>query len=222
MQSWGTSSRFQRRMTGAHPSKSAIVGIIAAAMGIDREDSARLSELSSLRMTTFLLPRSNQTLRLLDYHTVGGGFDKKTHPLNIPRKASGSASDNAVVTTREYLTESRFGVLLEGGGVLIAEVETALKDPCRGIWLGRKCCIPATPVCAGVFDSRTTAFESLLERASIDPSNSEKAFGRTEESEPTDPQAESQHDIPLDFDPNAREFGVRFVRRSRPISLKSD
>ena len=35
MQSWGTTSRFDQRDTGKEPSKSGIVGLLAAAMGID-------------------------------------------------------------------------------------------------------------------------------------------------------------------------------------------
>ena len=37
MQSWGTTSRFDQRDTGKEPSKSGVIGLIAAALGIDRE-----------------------------------------------------------------------------------------------------------------------------------------------------------------------------------------
>ena len=33
MQSWGTTSRFDQRDTGKEPSKSGVVGLLAAAMG---------------------------------------------------------------------------------------------------------------------------------------------------------------------------------------------
>ena len=36
MQSWGTASRFDQRDTGKEPSKSGVVGLLAAAAGIDR------------------------------------------------------------------------------------------------------------------------------------------------------------------------------------------
>lgn len=38
MQSWGTTSRFDQRDTGKDPSKSGVIGLLAAAMGIDREN----------------------------------------------------------------------------------------------------------------------------------------------------------------------------------------
>jgi len=38
MQSWGTTSRFDQRYTDKEPSKSGVLGLIASAMGIDREN----------------------------------------------------------------------------------------------------------------------------------------------------------------------------------------
>jgi len=38
MQSWGTTSRFDQRDTGKEPSKSGVIGLVAAALGIDREN----------------------------------------------------------------------------------------------------------------------------------------------------------------------------------------
>lgn len=218
MQSWGTDSRFQRRMTQGHPSKSAVIGMIAAAMGIDRELSERLEPLASLAMSTFLLPKRKHSIRLLDYHTVGGGYNKKTHPLRIPPKASGGPSDNAVVTTREYLTEARFGVLLCGKHDLISEVSKALADPQWGIWLGRKCCIPATPVLIGAFDSRGTTFSQLLLAAGLDTSLPETSFDRTEESQATMAEAHGVNDVPVRFNANNREFQMRYVQHKRAHS----
>ncbi|OYT68958.1 MAG: type I-E CRISPR-associated protein Cas5/CasD, partial [Chloracidobacterium sp. CP2_5A] len=48
MQSWGTQSRFTVRDTGFEPSKSGTLGVLCAALGIDREDDAGLQPLTSL------------------------------------------------------------------------------------------------------------------------------------------------------------------------------
>ncbi|MFW0768389.1 type I-E CRISPR-associated protein Cas5/CasD, partial [Trabulsiella odontotermitis] len=48
LQSWGTSSRFSRRGTDRVPSKSGVVGLLAAAQGRRRTDP--LEELLGLRM----------------------------------------------------------------------------------------------------------------------------------------------------------------------------
>src|SRR5437899_3181543 len=105
LQSWGFSSRFQRRTTGLHPTKSGVIGIICAAMGLAKgsaEERDTLPGLAKLRMTSIALPRhlpgANGPLsvrRLEDYHTV----------LNT-RRASGVMNKDAVVTRRQYLLEA--------------------------------------------------------------------------------------------------------------------
>ena len=49
MQSWGVQSRFGVRDTGLEPSKSGVIGLVCAAMGIPRSDDSSLAEVSRLR-----------------------------------------------------------------------------------------------------------------------------------------------------------------------------
>ena len=48
LQSWGTDSKFEVRRTENEPSKSGVIGLVAAALGIRRNEE--ISELNSLRM----------------------------------------------------------------------------------------------------------------------------------------------------------------------------
>jgi CRISPR system Cascade subunit CasD len=50
IQSWGTASRFDERDTGKEPSKSGVLGLLAAASGIDRENWLDLEPLTRLIM----------------------------------------------------------------------------------------------------------------------------------------------------------------------------
>ena len=38
MQSWGISSKFDRRTTNMEPTRSGVIGMLAAAMGLSREE----------------------------------------------------------------------------------------------------------------------------------------------------------------------------------------
>jgi len=40
LQSWGFASRFQRRTTGLHPTKSGIAGLLCAALGVAKGSDA--------------------------------------------------------------------------------------------------------------------------------------------------------------------------------------
>ena len=60
MQSWGHASRFERRTTALHPTRSAIMGLIAAALGIDKHganEAAQLARFGTLRNTVINLQR---------------------------------------------------------------------------------------------------------------------------------------------------------------------
>jgi len=190
LQSWGFTSRFQRRTTGLHPTKSGVIGLLAAALGVDKHspgEADSIAALARLYMTAITIPRKHIAIyssqaaselpirRLEDFHTTGGGYDKRTEPQSIPRKASGGPCDNPTLSQRQFLLDARFGVILSSPSSWslpdsrgLAEVAAALRDPVWGIWFGRKCCIPAAPVLVSeadgtsVFADRRRAFEALL------------------------------------------------------------
>jgi len=167
LQSWGFSSRFQRRTTGLHPTKSAVIGLICAALGLGKgsdEERAMLPELAKLKMTTIVIPRDGigaetvlPVLRLEDYHTV----------LDT-RRASGKRNEDAVVTRRQYLLDACFGVILAGDRPVLERVAAALEDPVWGVWFGRKSCIPAAPVYRGRFETEAQAQNALMGNRSIE------------------------------------------------------
>ncbi|RDG36637.1 type I-E CRISPR-associated protein Cas5/CasD [Streptomyces corynorhini] len=72
LQSWGVSSRFAHRDTHARPTKSGVIGLCAAALGLDREQP-----LGELATVLFGVRADRPGTPLRDYHTVGGG----TYPL---------------------------------------------------------------------------------------------------------------------------------------------
>jgi CRISPR system Cascade subunit CasD len=159
LQSWGYQSRFDRRTSLSYPTRSGILGMLCAALAIDWRDTCGLERLESgisLSVYTF-----GQPSMLVDYHTVGGGYDNRCDPQCLVRAADGKAGKDPVQTYREYLQEARFGALLGGDRELLDKIAAALADPAWGIWLGRKSCIAATPVLQGLFDSDTAALAHL-------------------------------------------------------------
>lgn len=68
LQSWGTRGRFTHRDTQDHPTKSGFIGMLAAALG--RERDADISDLSALR---FAVRADRPGVPIRDFHIVGGG-----------------------------------------------------------------------------------------------------------------------------------------------------
>lgn len=235
MQSWGSSSRFTRRETEAFPTKSALIGLIAAAAGIDKhapDEAEKLAPFSALRLTVYRLPRAAGRLvgRLSDFHTVGGGYDKNASAfdkMSIPRKASGGPSANAVITHRTYLNEARFIAAFEGDAETIMASVRHLKDPLWGVWFGRKTCLPAMPLSpVEGLDSNAAAsalvhllrkWEEITRRNSLPPGLDPIRLERWEEppGDQLQPGDFHLHDQPVAF--GEREFLSRPVR-SHPAS----
>lgn len=232
MQSWGSSSRFNRRETEAFPTKSALIGLLAAAAGIDKhapDEVEKLAPFSALRLTVYRLPRAAGRLvgRLSDFHTVGGGYDARASAfdkMSIPRKASGGASANAVITHRTYLNEARFIAAFEGDAEIVAAAIRHLENPVWGVWFGRKTCLPAMPLsplegsdchsAARALIALLREWEEITRRGPLPPELDPIQLERWEEParDQLQPGDFHLHDQPVSF--GEREFHSRPVRHA--------
>jgi CRISPR system Cascade subunit CasD len=213
MQSWGHTSRFDRRTTALHPTRSGVIGMIAAAMGIDKngpQEAVELGRLAALRVTALAIGRCDSKgkplpmRRIEDYHTVTG-----------IRRASGKLDEDATVQTyRHYLLDARFGILIEGPQMLLDGIAISLRNPRWGIWFGRKSCLPASPVLAAGPGSRAEVWRALLQRCGFQGSEPEEQFDRVVETSPDDPAADRIDDSPLAFGaPIGSRHAPRWIRR---------
>jgi len=122
-QSYGINSKFNMRDTVRQPTKSAVLGILCAALGIDRKD---LRKLSQLRENLSMGIRVDcEGVIEYDFHVSGGG----TLPQNYidgreiikkneygVKKASGGKGGNSVgtvVSNRYFISDASFLVALE-------------------------------------------------------------------------------------------------------------
>jgi len=138
MQSWGTTSRFDQRDTGKEPSKSGVVGLIAAALGIDRENWTELEPFTRLSMG---VRHDRPGVPKRDYQTAGCAA------TDIVIKADGALSKDGIVSQRFYLADAAFLVGLEGNDrALLENAHEKLKNPVWPLSLGRKSYVPSEPI----------------------------------------------------------------------------
>jgi len=134
MQSWGTTSRFDQRDTGKEPSKSGVVGLLAAALGIDRENWTDLEPLTRLTMG---VRHDRPGVPRRDYQTA-------QHIISADR----SKIHETAVTTRDYLADAAFLVGLKWEDRSFLErTHAALRAPVWQLALGRKSYLPSEPIC---------------------------------------------------------------------------
>ncbi len=133
MQSWGTTSRFDQRDTGKEPSKSGVVGLLAAAMGIDRENWVDVEPLTHLSMG---VRHDRPGVPKRDYQTA-------QHIISADR----SKIHETAVTTRDYLADAAFLVGLVGEDrTLLERIHAALRNPVWPLALGRKSYVPSESI----------------------------------------------------------------------------
>lgn len=144
LQSWGSASQFNRRATAAEPTKSGIVGLLAAAQGRRRSDP--IEDLVGLRLAV-RTDRGGSLLR--DYHTVS---DYRNQPLPSARtgpqgrQRPTSPAKNTAVTQRFYLQDAVFVAALAGPTPLLEALAEALTRPQFPLALGRRSCPPTQPL----------------------------------------------------------------------------
>lgn len=150
LQSWGLTSRHNRRATAGEPTKSGLVGLLAAAQGRRRNDP--IDDLA----TVVLGVRIDQPGQLRrDYHTVSS-LDGR--PL-LSATVSGKGQQRATtppkythVTERFYLEEAVFVAAVHAPTALLEALQTALRSPAFPLALGRRSCVPTQPLLLAASD----------------------------------------------------------------------
>ncbi len=146
--SWGEIAVGESRHTAAHPSRSALLGLLGAALGIRREDEAGQARLFASFRFGVKLAAVGSPLR--DYHTVqvppqkGKAVYRTRQQELVDRSRLGT-----LLSSREYRADSLAIVAAEAlpdASWTLHQVADALRRPCFPLYLGRKSCVLALPL----------------------------------------------------------------------------
>jgi CRISPR system Cascade subunit CasD len=191
MMSWGDHSRFTIRDTRWEPTKSAVIGLLCAALGRPRWEPVH--DLAALKMGVRV---DREGVMLCDYHTIMDSI--KSHG-----KGTGT-----VLSDRYYMADADYLVGLEGDRSLLETLNTHLESPRWQLYFGRKSFIPSRPVHIGIKEL------PLLEALKQHPYEL-----KTSKHLPPDKplrfllevgdSLDVRHDVPLDW--KKRSFGSRCV-----------
>lgn len=202
LQAWGSSSRFTTRATDDAPTKSGVIGLLAAARGLRRTDP--LEDLLGLRFGV-RLDQPGEPLR--DFQTARSLDGTTSMPLSF----------------RFYRADARYLVGLEGDGALLGMLAEVLTHPVFPLYLGRRSCPPSEPLAPMLR-------EASLERVLLDEPWRAAAWWRRRRPD-ADARVEFridavgssgelsefvlgetiQRDEPISFDPECRQYGWRTV-----------
>lgn len=206
LQSWGSSSRFARRTTDAQPTKSGVIGLMAAAMGRRRTDP--IEDLLGLRFGV----RVDQPGELIRDFQTARSFDGAT---SMP------------LSDRYYRSDAVFLAAVEGEDMLISSLDQALRHPYFPLFLGRRSCPPVGRVTLGV---QSGDLESVLRAWPWEAARWWQSRHSATEVDLTI-MIDAEHagdsvvavgqvkDSPVSFDPRHRRHGLRQVATLPPVRV---
>jgi CRISPR system Cascade subunit CasD len=198
LQSWGDTSRFERRETRPEPTKSGVLGLLAAAQGRRRSDP--VEDLAALRFGV-RVDQEGQLER--DFHTAEKSDRKSSH-----------------LSYRYYLSDAVFVAGVEGDRTLLEGIADSLRSPAFPLFLGRRSCPPTGRVLLGVVDGdvetalRTVPWQAAahVRRATRDAVSLRLLRDALPEEVGT-----PVRDVPVSFDPVHRQHAWRDVVEVPPV-----
>lgn len=203
MQAWGTHTFEDFRPSNLYPTRSGLLGVLAACLGIERSDHATQAALAasvefSVRVDTTVerlgrkQPAIKSGMKLPDFHTVMDA-----------RKVDGKVNKFPVVSRREYLFDAAFTVAVGAKAdapFTLDTIAVALRRPLYTPTLGRRACPPTRPL----FDGELEAVDGVT---ALRASGGSGALIYSESLESGQPLR--LRDVPLHG--SKRQFGTRLV-----------
>lgn len=174
MAAWGDVAVGEYRSSRNEPGVSALIGLLGAALGVDREDETAHAALRDGYAFAVGVVHSGELLR--DYQTaqVPGRSDLKGRPQRTRRDELAVPKPllNTILSTRDYRQGGAWAVAVQALAAAphpLPALAAALNEPRFVLYLGRKCCPPAAPLHPVVAeaDSAHDALDAYL--AAADP-----------------------------------------------------
>ena len=154
--SFGEEAGNVRRGTSDRPTRSALLGLAGAAIGIDRADAEGQRELSaSFRIATRTLCAG--TL-VTDFHTYQSLPSAKGRPHTRAEALSHPLDLATSITHREYRTDVRYQAAyrtVSGGRYSLRDLNAGFEKPVYTLYLGRKSCPLSYPLAPKIIEAQT-------------------------------------------------------------------
>lgn len=214
LQSWGSDSRYTERKTRHEPTKSGVIGLLAAALGRGREDS--IEDLADLYFGVRIdqggvLVRDYQTSHTRKYDKKGGRWDP----------------GETYLTNRYYLADAIFVAGLEVPDGRIDEYSSALLHPAFPLYLGRRSCPPSGKVLLAALEGvglraalssqpwQATSRKLIMKHANDKDVSIPVLRDSLSANEKNEAIYEDVHDVPISFSKGFRQYGWRRVFHER-------
>lgn len=167
---WGApalhSANTGQRETQLHPGKSAVAGMLGAALGIERRDLPELCALLRVACRTDAVPNrqaspdyeSTRRSLILQHehpHDAEARPTTRFEDLRAFERVNGGQPSGSILSKREYWTTGGWTVFVHAEAEVLERMEAALVSPWWQIYAGRTCCPLAFPPGPRILDTGT-------------------------------------------------------------------
>ncbi len=217
--SWGEIAVGESRSSWSAPSRSAILGIIGASLGVDRADAEGQRSLATDYRVAVRIDAAGSALT--DYHTVqtvSASLVKKHRPHTRARLMAINDRDT-LLSRRGYRENAVYTIAVWTVGDArwpLDRIATAMREPVYAPFAGRKCNVLALPMSPAVELGETLA-EALLGRPAI-PAAMERQLGRFLLRRGATWGRVVAHDVCDGFDAGLQAANRRELRRDIPTN----
>lgn len=210
MGSFGEIAVGERRMSWARPGRSAILGLVAAAQGIERTDEAAHHQLET--GLHYAVRTDTPGRPLMDYHTAQTPKARGGRTFATRRQELESDDLNTVLSSREWRSDACFTIALWPRPDRIVDLDkiaSALRCPHFVLYVGRKSAPLGLPLNPEIIEADTFAAafharqpneeeQNVLQRVRIDGVASGMiAFDHDAPGAPADVRIERRRDAVL-------------------------
>ncbi|EKO3870297.1 type I-E CRISPR-associated protein Cas5/CasD [Vibrio harveyi] len=154
MASWGQPAVGGERHTGMMPSRSALLGLLGAALGIKRENDAQLENLR--QSVLFGIKQVTSGALLRDYHTTQVAANNNKIHYHTRKQELEMGKLATVLSSRDYRCDGLWIIavsLTKQSAFTLGQLQQALLKPTYPLCLGRKSCPPALPLMPKILTS---------------------------------------------------------------------
>ncbi|MEN8168285.1 MAG: type I-E CRISPR-associated protein Cas5/CasD [Pseudomonadota bacterium] len=147
MASWGDTAVGEFRPSHDHPTRSAVLGLVAAALGIRRHEEDRLQALEKSCLVAVRLDSPGEVLR--DYHTTQVPPEQRKVRHYTRRDELNASKLHTILSQRDYRTDAATTIALsptDDSPFQLQQMADALQRPALPLYLGRKSCPLALPL----------------------------------------------------------------------------
>ncbi len=171
----------ERRMGWSRPGRSAVLGLVAAALGIERSDD---DAHRALEEGLHYAVRTDAPGRpFIDYHTAQTPAARRGQSFETRREELEAERINTVLSSREWRSDACFTAALwlrSGGAVDLDEIAAALRRPRFTLYLGRKSAPLGLPLDPEIVETANLMDALALRRPAVAAENGGEGPGALE------------------------------------------